>query len=374
MKMKFKILLIFIVVGLFIFVFNSKCEAKSYSVEDMDIQATIEKDGSVDIKQTLTYKFNGQYNGIYINVPYNSSSRNFNEVQKYNRINDLIYNGYSINVKSVKQIQDNKEIEYSLNDMAYNGMNGCYTTKIIEDGMEQIKVFSPSLNTTKKFEINYVINSLCVKHNDIGELYYNFIGGSWEVEIKNLNIDIYLPNNKDEIQIWGHGPYNGNSKIIDKTHANFRVKNVKKGEYVATRVLFENYNISSCDKISYINAKQIIYQDENAIIENKKEKNEFTNKVIIFTICLFIYWIILLLIYEKDKKQIIQDLDEDELFKKYNPMLAGCIQGSRDILARDIIAVILGLINKNNIKLQIYGKSKGKDKYTYAIKRNIKTC
>ena len=30
------------------------------------------------------------------------------------------------------------------------------------------------------------------------ELYYNFIGGEWECDINKLNIDIYLPNNKNE--------------------------------------------------------------------------------------------------------------------------------------------------------------------------------
>lgn len=46
-------------------------------------------------------------------------------------------------------------------------------------------------------------------------------------------------------------------------------------------------------------------------------------------------------------------MNEEELFKKYNPMLAGCIQGNREILARDIIAIILNLIDKKCINLEI---------------------
>ena len=77
-----------------------------------------------------------------------------------------------------------------------------------------------------------------------------------------------------------------------------------------------------------------------------------------------------MMIYENDKKYIVNNINEEELFEKYNPMLAGCIQGSRTILARDIIAVILNLINKNIIKFEFESKLKGKDAYNYIITKN----
>ena len=51
--------------------------------------------------------------------------------------------------------------------------------------------------------------------------------------------------------------------------------------------------------------------------------------------------------------------------------MLGCIQGSRTILARDIIAVILNLINKKIILLDIT-PSTGKSKYIYKISKNKK--
>ena len=114
----------------------------------------------------------------------------------------------------------------------------------------------------------------------------------------------------------------GVSKIIDNTHCNFKVKNVRPGEFVATRVLFDNSNIQNSIKMSNINAKELVYEDENEIIENKKEKDAFTWKIVIFAVCLLVYWIILMIVYEKDKKYPIVNINEDELFEKYNPMLA----------------------------------------------------
>ena len=89
------------------------------------------------------------------------------------------------------------------------------------------------------------------------------------------------------------------------------------------------------------------------IAENKEEKANFTWKVLIFASVLIIYWIVLLIIFEKEKKTYVSDINEEELFRKYNPLIAGCIQGSRDVLARDIIAIILNLIDKGNIKLEL---------------------
>ena len=367
---KLKMIVIIVIIMLAIMIFQNKVEAKSYSVENMDIQATINTDGSVGIEQTLTYKFNGSYNGIYINVPYGYEDKELEDVIQENRINDNLYNGKSVTVTGVSETgTETKEYAEVNSGMARNGMNGFYEISD-KNNIKQIKVYSPSQDTTKTFRICYTIYDLCVKHNDIGELYYNFIGGAWEVEIKNLNIDIYLPMNTEGINVWGHGPYNGKCKIISNSHANFKVKNVKPGQYVAARVLFDNYNIQNATKISNIYAKQMIYQDENTIIENKKEKNAFTRNIVIFAICMLIYWIILMLIYEKDKKYMVSNIEEDKLFEKYNPMIAGCIQGSRTILARDIIAVILNLIDKKIINLEFKNAVSGKDNYIYIITKN----
>jgi ribosomal protein S6 len=186
MKKIIKLLAIIIFTMAITIIFQNKVEAKSYTVENMDIQATIQQDGSVEIKQTLTYKFNGSYNGIYINVPFNYDDEEFEEVVKNNKINDNLYNGTSVTVNKVAQINDSNITEYKeINEFsASNGMEGCYTSSK-QSNLQKIKVYSPSTDTTKTFEIDYIINNLCVKHNDIGELYYNFIGGAWEVTIKN---------------------------------------------------------------------------------------------------------------------------------------------------------------------------------------------
>lgn len=181
MKTKIKLLIVIIFMTLAIVLFSKNVEAKSYNIENMDMQVTINDDGSAQIKHSLKYNFNGNYNGIYIDIPYNLEDSEYESVAGQNKINDELYNGDEVIVEKVVESTN---------------------------GMYRIKVYSPSNNEKKTFDLYYTIKNLCVKHNDVGELYYNFIGGKWECDINKLNIDIYLPNNQDELKIWGHGPLN----------------------------------------------------------------------------------------------------------------------------------------------------------------------
>ena len=369
MKKQIKFLISILFVIFIIIIGASKVQAQSYTIEDMDIQATINQDGSLNVQQDLTYTFKGDYNGIFVNIPYNLEDTEKNEVKDKILLEDSFYNCTDVNVNKVAILANGEEVIFEKVKSARKGDSSVYTNEK-SNGINKIQIYSPSTNIRKKFRIDYTLENLCVKHNDVGELYFNFIGGKWQTEIKNLNIDIYIPQNQNQIEVWGHGPYNGKSKIVSKTHANFKVENVKPGQYVASRVLFDSQSIPNSPKLSNIDARELVHKDENSIIENKKEKNAYTWKIAIFAICLFIYWIVLMLIFEKDKKYKVTNIDEEELFKKYNPMLAGCIQGSRNILARDIIAIILGLINKKIIKLEIQNKLSGKDNYAYIISEN----
>ena len=134
--------------------------------------------------------------------------------------------------------------------------------------------------------------------------------------------------------------------------------------------------IIMCESISYGNSDFQIKSKDNSIDnENLAIYEAFIEKSIkkttIVSSIFLVYWIIIVFLFEVDKKTTISEFNEDELFKKYNPLIAGCIQGSRDVLSRDIIATILNLINKNVIDLELKQVKSGnsKNKYKYLIKK-----
>lgn len=112
---------------------------------------------------------------------------------------------------------------------------------------------------------------------------------------------------------------------------------------------------------------KIIYENKS---ENLGNGGLSTTLVVIFTIFLAIYWIVLLVIFEReDKYEGTNYLKDEEIFQKYNPLLAGCISQNRDVLSRDIIAVIINLSNKGIVKLDILKDAETKNGYKYMLYR-----
>ena len=97
------------------------------------------------------------------------------------------------------------------------------------------------------------------------------------------------------------------------------------------------------------------------------EEEQKENNVIIglATGLLVLYWVALLYLYEKEENVVVEQKDDIEMLSKYNPMLAACISQNRNHLGRDVVAVILNLIEKGRINLRISNKRNGK--YDYMI-------
>ncbi|MGN1298794.1 MAG: DUF2207 family protein [Candidatus Scatovivens sp.] len=106
---------------------------------------------------------------------------------------------------------------------------------------------------------------------------------------------------------------------------------------------------------------------------NIPEKEAIKNNIIVIVISamLFVYWVTLLILFEKEEQYGYEELDDLKLLEKYNPMIAACISQNRNIMGRDVIAVILKLIENKKILLRIVPNEKSKKiKYKYMISEN----
>lgn len=123
--------------------------------------------------------------------------------------------------------------------------------------------------------------------------------------------------------------------------------------------------------IDIFRGEEIFDSDIYEVSEEEKQKNNII--VTILGIGLTVYWIVLLIVFEKEDEneyKTYQKRDDMDLFEKYNPMLAGALAQNRQVLPRDVTAVILNLINKKAINVRMVPTSKGKELYTYMISEN----
>ncbi len=104
---------------------------------------------------------------------------------------------------------------------------------------------------------------------------------------------------------------------------------------------------------------------------SKEEYNTNNALIIIVSVVLLVYWITLLFLFEKETIIDYKPMGDEEIFKKYNPLIAACIAQNRDVMLRDILAVILNLVNKKKLNINIESQGENeKINYKYYISEN----
>lgn len=116
---------------------------------------------------------------------------------------------------------------------------------------------------------------------------------------------------------------------------------------------------------------KIYFNGENDVVTQEQKD---TNNILVGGFCVFliIYWIVLLFLFEREEtyNYTYENIDDMKILKKYNPMMAGCLVDNREVLARDVTAVVLNLIQKDVLHMKMRPKNDGKENYNYMISRN----
>ena len=80
----------------------------------------------------------------------------------------------------------------------------------------------------------------CVKrYSDTAEVYWQFIGRNFEVDIDRVTGTIVTPNNnadKTTTRAWAHGPLNGNINIESASEVKFEIEYLDAGNYLEVRL------------------------------------------------------------------------------------------------------------------------------------------
>ena len=139
------------------------------------------------------------------------------------------------------------------------------------------------------------------------------------------------------------------------------------------RLVFPRQNISESMKLSGVNALDLIHEQEKSYDSKSNLRIALNVISILATSGLLLYWIYLIMRYEKEFVYMPANLDDWNLLEKYNPMIAACIAQNRDMHPRDILAVLMDLVNREVLKLETinsFNVKTGKDKIRYKLTRN----
>lgn len=288
MNMKNKIFFISLIVFLFIIAFNIPSFASFY-ISDFVIDAKLESNGDMEVKETISYYSDETVNGLTREILTKNELNNNNSASGLELLGVYVQ-GAPCEMVSYAQIGDNMVYEYT--------RNGTDTYKI--------KLYTPFTTNTKIVEYDYILKDVAVKYNDIGELYWNFIGNKWDSPINNLTINITLPEiaGQSTSYVYGHGSDNGTFTKI-KNKINLVASNIKAYQALDARILFAREAISDAKtEVNKNVLKQYIY-DEEGFYPNQEERKILGNFSVrtlaeVLTFLLVSVWFAAYVFYDKE--------------------------------------------------------------------------
>lgn len=363
------LIVILIIYGGYVLLINSGV-IRNYHIKDFIIDVNIDKSGDIHVKEDTEYRFNGAYNGITITIPTDVSKEYYEKLTEDSmndskELPDSLYICNGIENVNIYVLENDQKRYFHEVGSAVNGDRSVYTV-IEENGFTTFKIYEPSVSVDKRIVIEYTLKDVVVQHNDVAELFWNFIGGEVECKIKNLQINVHGEN---ILKSYTHG--NASGKLVeglDSVTATY--KNVKPREFVSTRIIL-NWNLNNIAKQNNVLALPLIEELEESYLSKKQTMIDLIIAAIIMTIVILAYWIFLLFKYEREIEPVSLVMDDIEVLDKYNPMIAACIAQNRGMHPRDIIAVLIDLVNIKALKMvHILGYVVGTEHDMYKLTKN----
>ena len=362
-------------------------ENKTYSLSGYDINVIVNKDGSANFEERLTYNFQGEFNGITRDVDF-SLSKGLKDKKVY-----VMENG------DLKEVQLN-----SSNSLDDTGNAGTYN--FIEEGtLARFKIFEVSQNQEKTFVIKYKLNDAVTKYKDTAEFNRKLVGTEWQTRLDNIKIKITLPKGatKEELKVFAHGPLIGESSILDSSNVEFTVPTVSPGNFIETLVLFPIKLVPGSSNIVDEDALPRIMSNEatlanNANIEREQARQEVKQQVEMqanrdndiaqrksvgtpLAIVLILLWFpVIIYIYQKYDKELKHNFEGKyyrELPGEYTPAEMSVLMSFGTVNTRDVMATLMDLTRKKQLlisqnKVNKKGLFNSKEINQYTITLNEK--
>lgn len=351
--------------------------AVNYDIKNFYIDATIEENGDMHVKELIVLK--GSFNGYERDILYKGNNKNYNASNIEN---------VKISAKEVKEditYDDLEEGFMPFKEVSFsnNGSKKEYVEKLLNGGY-RYRMYYATQNSKTAFLIEYTLKDVVILHNDCAEIYWNFIGNDFADTIHDLRIRVRLPKKDDQIHWWFHGDLAGESKQIESDPMPvIEAKLDKNPAYKAvdTRLLFsrESVNKDLIKKQDNEDVKESIIKHEDKIVKKdtevraqmKLKYNIAKIMTIIYFIALIVIWVYVYIKYDKERPSKFQNEYNREFIDDYNVEVIDYLM-NKNITPNAMSASIMNLIYKKNIAYEEIQNEKGKKDYQFTLKTRDK--
>ena len=316
--------------------------AASFRIEKLDIEANLQKDGSMVVSEAVTYDID-EINGVYFDI----DAKGFGELQYIQVFEDDSTGGF-------KEV-DSSNYEVSVNDELY-----------------RIKLYSKNHNNRRTFKFVYKLPEAITVYDDVAQFNRKMVGKEWQQGINYITAKVIIPvsasYDNSNILVFGHGPLTGE---VDKEGNTviYKLNNYYPGDFLEAHILmepeiFSEYNKS---KIVHKDMKQKLLDMEakladeaNAERDKAIRQQEMINKVfekpgLIFGVLSSIWGVLMFYIYGiyRRKNRVKNSVGKylRELPDDSSPALVGGFM-TNSINDNEILATIVDLVRRKVLTLE----------------------
>ena len=316
--------------------------AASFRIEKLDIEANLQKDGSMVVSEAVTYDID-EINGVYFDI----DAKGFGELQYIQVFEDDSTGGF-------KEV-DTSNYEVSVSDELY-----------------RIKLYSKNHNNRRTFKFVYKLPEAITVYDDVAQFNRKMVGQEWQQGINYITAKVIIPvsasYDNSNILVFGHGPLTGEVDKEGNTVV-YRLNNYYPGDFLEAHILmepeiFSEYNKS---KIVHKDMKQKLldmeakFADEaNAERDKAIRQQEMINKVfekpgLIFGVLSSIWGALMYYIHVifKRKNKVKNSVGKylRELPDNSSPALVGGFM-TNSINDNEILATIVDLVRRKVLTLE----------------------
>ena len=317
--------------------------AANYRIEKLDIEANLQKDGSMVVSEAVTYDID-EINGVYFDI----DAKGFGELEDLQVFED------EPNTSSFKEV-DASNYEVSVSDELY-----------------RIKLYSKNQNNIRTFKFVYKLPEAITVYDDVAQFNRKMVGQEWQQGIKHITAKVIVPVPTDydnsNILVFGHGPLTGEVDREENTVV-YKLDDYYPGDFLEAHILmepeiFSEYNKS---KIVHKDMKQELLDMEAKLSEEaniERDKASSQQKIskkqgVILGVLGSIWGVLMFYIYGiyRRKNRVKNSVGKylRELPDDSSPALVGSFM-TDSISGNEILATIVDLIRRKVLMLETSGE------------------
>ena len=316
--------------------------AASFRIEKLDIEANLQKDGSMVVSEAVTYDID-EINGVYFDI----DAKGFGELQYIQVFEDDSTGGF-------KEV-DSSNYEVSVSDELY-----------------RIKLYSKNHNNRRTFKFVYKLPEAITVYDDVAQFNRKMVGKEWQQGINYITAKVIIPvsasYDNSNILVFGHGPLTGEVDKEGNTVV-YKLNNYYPGDFLEAHILmepeiFSEYNKS---KIVHKDMKQKLLDMEAKLADEanaerdkarrqpNKFKKLFGKQGLMLGVLVSIWGALMFYIYGiyRRKNRVKNSVGKylRELPDDSSPALVGSFM-TDSIGGNEIFATIVDLIRRKILRLE----------------------